>query len=103
MVSGGQNSLQFVTFMVAEGALNVVIKEYYLSQSSNSGVKGELVPAMALEWKVPSVHRLWLGQAIEDKNRRLRAFLTCMDSDNTLMLNTSYVPQHLLIISCILR
>lgn len=40
---------------------------------------------------------------IDDKRRRLRGFLTCMKSDTPLMLNTSYVPQHLLVMACVLR
>lgn len=52
---------------------------------------------------MPSIRRLWLGQAVEDKNRRLRALLTCMMSDVSLMLNVSYVPQHLLVLCCVLR
>jgi hypothetical protein len=86
-----------------EGSLDIVIKEYYLSKSSSDGAKCDMVRAQALEWKCPSIHRLWLGQAIEDKNRRLRAFLSCLLSDSSMMLNTSYVPQHLLIMCCVLR
>lgn len=40
---------------------------------------------------------------IDDKRRRLRAYLTCMRSDNPLMLNPDYVPQHLLIMATVLR
>ena len=40
---------------------------------------------------------------IDDKRRRLRGFLTCMRSDTPLMLNISYVPQHLLVMACVLR
>lgn len=41
--------------------------------------------------------------AIDDKRRRLRAFLTCMRSDTPLMLNPAYVPQHLLVMASVLR
>lgn len=41
--------------------------------------------------------------AQDDKCRRMRAFLSCMRSDTPLMLNTSYVPQHLLILATVLR
>ncbi|GBP04281.1 Constitutive coactivator of PPAR-gamma-like protein 1 homolog [Eumeta japonica] len=41
--------------------------------------------------------------AQDDKGRRMRAFLSCMRSDTPLMLNTSYVPQHLLILATVLR
>lgn len=41
--------------------------------------------------------------AQDDKNRRIRAFLSCMRSENPLMTNTSYVPQHLLLLATVLR
>jgi hypothetical protein len=41
--------------------------------------------------------------AVDDKRRRLRAFLTCMRSDTPLMLNPAYVPQHLLVLASVLR
>lgn len=62
-----------------------------------------LVKAEPLGWGVPTVHRLWFGTTPEDNIRRLRAFLTCMRSDTTLMYNTDYVPQHTLIIASVLR
>jgi hypothetical protein len=40
---------------------------------------------------------------IDDKKRRLRAFLSCLHADTALMLNPDYVPQHLLILACVLR
>lgn len=47
---------------------------------------------------------LWSSRsAIDDKRRRLRAFLTCMRSDTPLMLNPGYVPQHLLVMASVLR
>lgn len=63
----------------------------------------EAVEAVQLGWPVPTVQRLWLGPSLDDKKCRLRAFLTCMRSDVPLMLNTAYVPQHLLIMCCVLR
>uniref|UniRef100_A0A0L8FUX1 Uncharacterized protein n=1 Tax=Octopus bimaculoides TaxID=37653 RepID=A0A0L8FUX1_OCTBM len=63
----------------------------------------EYVVAHPVDWKTPSIERLWLGQQADDKNRRLRAFLTCLKSDTPLMLNTNYVPQHLLLMCCVHR
>ena len=40
---------------------------------------------------------------LDDKKRRLRAFLSCLHADTALMLNPDYVPQHLLILACVLR
>nr|KAG5700848.1 hypothetical protein BaRGS_024234 [Batillaria attramentaria] len=63
----------------------------------------EVTVAKPVEWKTPSIERMWLGKNADDKNRRLRAFLTIMHSDTPLLLNTQYVPQHLLLMCCVLR
>jgi len=52
---------------------------------------------------LPTVKRLWFGTNLEDKQRRLRAFLSCLNSDIPLMMNTGNVPQHLLLMCCVLR
>ncbi|XP_076684098.1 constitutive coactivator of PPAR-gamma-like protein 1 homolog isoform X1 [Andrena cerasifolii] len=81
---------------------DVVIKEWVWSKS-NTYQTPELVKAEQIGWGVPTIQRLWFGTGIDDKRRRLRGFLTCMRSDTPLMLNTSYVPQHLLVMACVLR
>ncbi|XP_012135651.1 constitutive coactivator of PPAR-gamma-like protein 1 homolog isoform X2 [Megachile rotundata] len=81
---------------------DVVIKEWVWSKS-NPYQTPELVKAEQIGWGVPTIQRLWFGTGIDDKRRRLRGFLTCMMSDTPLMLNTSYVPQHLLVMACVLR
>ncbi|GFS19690.1 constitutive coactivator of PPAR-gamma-like protein 1-like protein [Elysia marginata] len=63
----------------------------------------EMVTVRPVEWKVPSVQRMWLGHQDGDKDRRIRAFLTMMMSDTSLMMNTNYVPQHLLVMCTVLR
>lgn len=63
----------------------------------------ELVSAQLLPWAVPTIQRLWFGMAFEDKQRRMKAFLTVMRSDSPLMLNRGYVPQHMLVMACVLR
>ena len=81
------------------------MKEWVVRPGSEVAT-AELVHGTTLDWssQVPTVKRLWLGQLVEDKNRRLRAFLSCMGGDySPLLLNTSYVPQHLLILCCVLR
>ena len=55
------------------------------------------------EWTCPNLKRLWLGKAVEDKNRRMRAFLACMRSDTPAMLNPANVPTHLMVLCCVLR
>ncbi|XP_023290727.1 constitutive coactivator of PPAR-gamma-like protein 1 homolog isoform X2 [Orussus abietinus] len=81
---------------------DVVIKEWVWSKT-NPYQKPELVKAEQIGWGVPTIQRLWFGTGIDDKRRRLRGFLTCMRSDTPLMLNTSHVPQHLLVMACVLR
>ncbi|XP_031829961.2 constitutive coactivator of PPAR-gamma-like protein 1 homolog [Nomia melanderi] len=81
---------------------DVVIKEWVWSKS-NPYQTPESVKAEQIGWGVPTIQRLWFGTGIDDKRRRLRGFLTCMRSDTPLMLNTTYVPQHLLVMACVLR
>lgn len=63
----------------------------------------ECVNAAILPWAVPTVQRLWFGTGAEDKQRRMKAFLTILRSDSPLMLNRGYVPQHMLVMACVLR
>ncbi|XP_046396585.1 constitutive coactivator of PPAR-gamma-like protein 1 homolog [Ischnura elegans] len=80
----------------------VSVKEWLWSKG-NEFQRPDIVKAEQVGWGVPTIQRLWFGSAIDDKRRRLRAFLTCMRSDTPLMLNPTYVPQHLLVIACVLR
>ncbi|XP_043280498.1 constitutive coactivator of PPAR-gamma-like protein 1 homolog isoform X2 [Venturia canescens] len=81
---------------------DVIIKEWIWSKA-NPYQTPALVKAEQIGWGVPTIQRLWFGTVIDDKRRRLRGFLTCMRSDTPLMLNISYVPQHLLVMACVLR
>lgn len=63
----------------------------------------ETVKAEPISWPVPTIQRLWFGTNMEDMRRRLRAFLTCMKSENPRMLTAAYVPQHLLVMASVLR
>lgn len=63
----------------------------------------DTVKATLLPWAVPTIQRLWFGTVYEDKQRRMKAFLTVMRSDSPLMLNRGYVPQHMLAMACVLR
>lgn len=69
----------------------------------NQYKKAETVKATLLPWAVPTIQRLWFGTVYEDKQRRMKAFLTVMRSDSPLMLNRGYVPQHMLTMACVLR
>lgn len=80
----------------------VLISEWIWSPQ-NEYKKCEQVAAIQLPWAVPTIQRLWFGMAFEDKTRRMKAFLTVMRSDTPLMLNRTYVPQHMLVLACVLR
>ena len=47
----------------------------------------ELVEPKTCQWSVPTLKRLWFGTNLEDKQRRLRAFLSCMNSGSENLLN----------------
>lgn len=80
----------------------VFVSEWIWSPQ-NEYKKPDMVPAIQLPWAVPTIQRLWFGMAFEDKQRRMKAFLTVMRSDAPLMLNRNYVPHHLLVLACVLR
>ncbi|TRY92605.1 hypothetical protein DNTS_029263 [Danionella cerebrum] len=75
----------------------VIIKEW-AAYKGKSPHTPELVEALPFrEWTCPNLKKLWLGKAVEDKNRRMRAFLACMRSDTPAMLNPANVPTPLMI------
>ncbi|KAK5644660.1 hypothetical protein RI129_005960 [Pyrocoelia pectoralis] len=81
---------------------DIVLKEWVYSRA-NPYQTPEFVKADPLPWAVPTLHRLWFGPGLDDKRRRMRALLSCLNSDTPLILNTSYVPQHMLVMACVLR
>lgn len=82
--------------------LEVNVKEWVIRRG-NTRPSFDMVKARPVDWKTPSIERMWLGTQVDDKTRRLRAFLTCMGSDSPLMLNTQYVQQQFLVMCCVLR
>uniref|UniRef100_A0A4W3IS41 Family with sequence similarity 120 member C n=1 Tax=Callorhinchus milii TaxID=7868 RepID=A0A4W3IS41_CALMI len=81
----------------------VIIKEW-AAYKGKSPQTPELVTGLIFrEWTCPNLRKLWLGKAVEDKNRRMRAFLACLKSDTPAMLNPANVPTHLLLLCCVLR
>ncbi|XP_052424331.1 constitutive coactivator of PPAR-gamma-like protein 1 homolog isoform X1 [Carassius gibelio] len=81
----------------------VIIKEW-AAYKGKSPHTPELVEALPFrEWTCPNLKKLWLGKAVEDKNRRMRAFLACMRSDTPAMLNPANVPTSLIVLCCVLR
>uniref|UniRef100_A0A6P7H1M3 Constitutive coactivator of PPAR-gamma-like protein 1 homolog isoform X1 n=1 Tax=Diabrotica virgifera virgifera TaxID=50390 RepID=A0A6P7H1M3_DIAVI len=81
---------------------DIIVKEWIYSRS-NPYQHAEEVKAEPLPWAVPTLQRLWFGPSVDDKRRRMRALLSCLNSDTPLILNTAYVPQHMLIMACVLR
>lgn len=64
----------------------------------------DVVQAVELHWGVPTVQRLWFSTAAEDKEKRLRAFLSCMRCEDVQSLMVpANVPQHAIILGCVLR
>lgn len=83
-----------------DSADNIIIREW---TPYNRYQSPDPVTPLPLSWPVPTVQRLWFGTSVEDKQKRLRSFLSVMSSDTPMILNTHYVPQHLLLMSCVLR
>uniref|UniRef100_A0A3Q4HJ76 Family with sequence similarity 120 member A n=1 Tax=Neolamprologus brichardi TaxID=32507 RepID=A0A3Q4HJ76_NEOBR len=82
---------------------HVMVKEWAACKGKSPHTP-ELVEALSFrEWTCPNLKKLWLGKAVEDKNRRMRAFLACMRSDTPAMLNPNNVPTPLLVLCCVLR
>ncbi|XP_008282955.1 constitutive coactivator of PPAR-gamma-like protein 1 homolog isoform X1 [Stegastes partitus] len=82
---------------------HIMVKEW-AAYKGKSPHTPELVEALPFrEWTCPNLKKLWLGKAVEDKNRRMRAFLACMRSDTPAMLNPAHVPTPLLVLCCVLR
>ncbi|XP_025831236.1 constitutive coactivator of PPAR-gamma-like protein 1 isoform X2 [Agrilus planipennis] len=81
---------------------DIIVKEWVYSRA-NPYQHAEQVKADPLPWAVPTLNRLWFGPSLDDKRRRMRALLSCLNSDTPLILNTSYVPQHMLVMACVLR
>lgn len=102
--AGGPGSnLQWASLCFSSAVSPLIIKEW-AAYKGKSPKTPELVEALAFrEWTCPNLKRLWLGKAVEDKNRRMRAFLACMRSDTPAMLNPANVPTHLMVLCCVLR
>ncbi|KAF1392181.1 hypothetical protein PFLUV_G00049900 [Perca fluviatilis] len=82
---------------------HVMVKEWAAYKGKTPHTP-ELVEALPFrEWTCPNLKKLWLGKAVEDKNRRMRAFLACLRSDTPAMLNSGSVPTPLLVLCCVLR
>jgi len=91
---------QLAKSLPSESSYEINVREWL---PYNKFQQPELVVPSTLSWPVPTVQRLWFGTGLEDKQRRLRAYLSIMSSDSHLMLQTNHVPQHLLLMASVLR
>lgn len=83
---------------------NLVLVKEWAACKGKAPHTPELVEALPFrKWTCPNLKKLWLGKAVEDKNRRMRAFLACMRSDTPAMLNPANIPTPLLVLCCVLR
>ena len=63
-----------------------------------------MLKPLDLNWSCPTVQRLWFGTSQQDKQKRLRAFFAVMKCDDCPpMLSQANIPQHLLLLACVLR
>lgn len=85
-----------------DGNPDICIREWW-SRRDTPIQKPDLVRAIGLSWMAPPLMKLWLGREPEDKEYRLRAFLSCLRSDTPSMMKTPYVPKHALILCCVVR
>ncbi|TRY74730.1 hypothetical protein TCAL_01601 [Tigriopus californicus] len=70
----------------------------------NDYVAPKIVYPLDLSWPVPTLQRLWFGNNPDDKQKRLRAFFSCLRSDDSPpLIQQGNVPQHLLLMACVLR
>merc|ERR1711974_371829 len=72
----------------------------------NGYEKPKCVDAQELRWAVSTVQRLWFGSTVEDKQKRLHAFMSIMRCDGTAadaLLVHANVPQPMLLMACVLR
>lgn len=81
---------------------DIIVKEWVYSRS-NPYQHAEEIRAEPLPWAVPTLQRLWFGPSLDDKRCRMRALLSCLNSDSPLILNTAYVPQQMFVLACVLR
>ncbi|CAL8093948.1 unnamed protein product [Orchesella dallaii] len=94
--------LQFLAKQRNEKAPTIQVKETLYCPMLKSN-KTQFVNAVEIGWGVPTVERLWLGDQEECKRKRIRAFLTIMKSDKAIILDSTCVPQQMLVLTCVLR
>ncbi|CAG7719750.1 unnamed protein product [Allacma fusca] len=78
-----------------------VNENYYCTRTKS--VKTLTVNAVEVGWAIPTVEKLWLGEGEDCKNKRIRAFLSLMKSENRSVVDPDYVPQQMVILAAVLR
>ena len=92
----------YLYFLTVDRNPEIVLREWWARRDTPIQ-KADPVGAIPLDWLVPPLLKLWLGREPEDKTLRLRAFLSCLNSDSPSMTKTPYVPRHALILCCVVR
>lgn len=82
--------------------IKIEVVEHYISPL---GTEQQVpVPVSPVTWPVPSLESLWLGVKPENKVRRMKAFLSCMQAgSDPLITNVSHVPERFLLLCSVLR
>lgn len=87
--------------MALPDLVNYVVREWL---PYNDYETPDAIEATELSWPAPTIQRLWFGNSVEDKHKRLQAFLSCMHcNDVQPLLVHSNVPPHMLMMACVLR
>lgn len=90
-----------LTIGIIDG-ITVTVVEHYLGPLG-SEMKHE-VKVKPVLWPVPSIESLWLGVKPENKVRRMKAFLSAMQTgSNPFIANPAAIPEHYLLICCTVR
>lgn len=83
-------------------AEDVQVNEWYVTKN-NVAERPDPVAPIAMDWDVPTLKSLWLGENSDDGQRRLRAFLSCLKADDGEMLDPEKVPRQFLVLCAVLR
>ncbi|CAG0923567.1 unnamed protein product [Notodromas monacha] len=83
------------------------VREWIFS-AVNPYKKAEVVEPRSLGWQVPTVRRLWFGNAAADVDVRMHAFVTCMRAEGLEILKPGTVhgypvTRHFFVLLCVLR
>ena len=98
----GDKLLKQAADLKVPSKINYTVREW---QPYDGYERPQCVDAQELRWAVPTIQRLWFGSTLEDKQKRLHAFMSIMRCDSaaeSLLINAN-VPQPMLLMACVLR